>query len=103
MHRYIANYPSTPLLHFDIHGKMDRDGMIEYGLMPLEVYSSETEYQNYVKPINNFFESKMNDLFKGETIKSLKDGHKPIYTSSDCWLHGFWGGETATKKHTLTE
>lgn len=82
---------------------MDRDAMIEYGIMPLTVYASHTEMNNFIEPVKTFVEYQMTELFKNEVIETKQDGKANVFCSADCDLHGYWGGSGPTQKFTLSD
>jgi hypothetical protein len=95
LHRFWKDYKGLPLLHIDVHGKMDRkDNLdVDLGMAPMEYYWDGKE-DELCESLKNAIKKGIDSAFKGKSYK----GFKPLCEDDPC-LHGHWGETLFTISH----
>lgn len=92
LHNWASKNEGRPILHVDIHGKMNRKNNceIDVGIRSMEAH---WDGDSLVKKIRMFF------IEHGKIFEGMKFGDFECEFNTDPYLHGYWGGGI----HTMTE
>ena len=84
LHRFVSEFPDQPLLHVDLHGKVDRKDNLEIdlGIAPME---EEWDERGLVKEIKQTMKQELDETFKTALAK-IKPKCNP-----NPFLHALWG------------